>query len=82
MADEEEADVEATLRAYEHAKREQLANEGPAPLRRELAALTRFLDRADEDPQLANVDVDVAFREAKARVLREILAEAQPRDEE
>lgn len=64
-----------TLAAYEHAKREQLATEGPDPLRRELASLTRFLDREDEDPQLANVDVDVGFRKAKARVLRQLLAE-------
>lgn len=82
-----------TLKAYRYAKREQLAAEGRAPLRRELARLVHFLDdvqqekdtgdeRADEgearsDPQLANVDVDVGFRKAKARVLREILAEAE-----
>lgn len=77
MADDD-GDFQDTLEAYEHAKREQLATEGPAPLRRELAALTRFLDQAgDKDPQLANVDVNVEFREAKARVLQEILAEAQ-----
>lgn len=80
MAEDDEADFAATLKAYEYAKREQLASEGPAPLRRELAALTRFLESADEDPQLANVDVNVAFREAKARVLRELLADAQAED--
>lgn len=75
---DDKADYQDTLEAYEHAKREQLATEGTGPLRRELAALTRFLDRAgEEDPQLANVDVDLEFREAKARVLRKILAEAQ-----
>lgn len=76
MAEDDEG-FEGTLKAYEYAKREQLATEGPGPLRRELASLTRFLERTEENPQLANVDVNVAFREAKARVLREILAEAQ-----
>lgn len=76
MAEDEE-DFQATLEVYEHAKREQLANEGIAPLRRELAALTRFLEREEENPQLSNVDVNVAFREAKAEILRELIAEAQ-----
>jgi hypothetical protein len=78
---DDEGGFEDTLEAYEHAKREQLATEGPEPLRRELASLTRFLDREDENPQLANVDVDVDFRRGKARVLREILAEAQTDDD-
>lgn len=73
---EDGEDLRATLEAYEHAKREQLATEGTAPLRRELAALVRFLEQ-DPGPQLANVDVDVGFREAKARILREILTDAQ-----
>lgn len=76
-----EDDHEATLEAYEHAKREQLANEGVAPLRRELAALTRFLESDEVTPQLANVDMDEGFREAKAEILREILAEARADDD-
>lgn len=65
---------QATLAAYETAKRETLANEGPSPLRRELAKLTRFLDGAG-DPHLEDVDVDVEFRRAKARVLQTLLAQ-------
>jgi hypothetical protein len=74
-ADDE--DLDETLAAYEHAKREQLANEGLAPLRRELAALTRFLESDETTPQLANVDVNEDFRRAKAQILQRILAEAQ-----
>lgn len=77
---EDEDDHEAALEAYEHAKREQLANEGIAPLRRELAALVRFLDSDETTPQLANVDMDVEFREAKARILQDIIREAQEED--
>jgi hypothetical protein len=79
VADEDEH--EATLEAYEHAKREQLHNEGVAPLRRELAALTRFLESDDVTPQLTNVDVDEGFREAKAEILRDLIAEAQAGDD-
>jgi len=80
VADDEET-WEQTLAAYEHAKREQLHNEGPGPLRRELASLVRYLGSEQDSPQLANVDVDEGFRAAKARVLRELLSEAERDDD-
>lgn len=81
-ADDQPAERYAdTLRAYEHAKREQLASEGPDPLRRELAALVRFLG-SEDDPYLQNVDVDIGFRKAKARVLRRLLTEAERSNEQ
>lgn len=74
-----EADAEeehaATLEAYRHAKWEQLRNEGPEPLRRELAKLVRFLETAD-DPYVQQMNIDEGFRRAKARVLEEILRAA------
>lgn len=80
-ADEDDEDgFGDTLKAYEYAKRETLATEGTAPLRRELAELTAFLE-SERGPYMENVDVDEEFREAKAEVLREILAEAQAEDE-
>lgn len=73
---EDEAPFHGALKAYEYAKEEQLVSEGPEPLRRELAKLTNFLE-GDRGPYMENVDVDVAFREAKARVLRRLLEQAQ-----
>lgn len=69
----DDEDHEATLAAYERAKRATLHDVGRGPLVRELARLEAFLERADETPPWT--DVDVGFREAKARVLRSILRE-------
>lgn len=80
MSDEDEPRFARTLEVYRHAKRETLRNDGPAPLRRELAKLTRSLD-AGEDPYLEHTEVDEEFRRAKARVLQELLREADARDE-
>lgn len=64
----------STLEAYEAAKRVRLAEEGSAPLRRELAKLVRSID-GDPDPQVQSGDVDIEFRKAKARVLQRLLAQ-------
>lgn len=77
---DEPDDHEATLEAYRHAKWTQLEEEGIAPLRRELAKLKRYLERAD-DPHIQRMDIDEGFRRAKARVLREILNEASRGDD-
>lgn len=63
------------LRVYRDAKWATLRDEGPTPLRRELAKLERFLEQADE-PHVQRMNIDEGFRRAKARVLREILSEA------
>lgn len=79
MPDRDDADQEehaATLEAYRQAKWETLRNEGPQPLRRELARLIAYLDQAD-DPYVQQMNIDEGFRRAKARILQEILQEAQ-----
>lgn len=68
-------DHEATLEAYRHAKWTQLEEEGVAPLRRELAKLERYLERAD-DPHIQRMNIDEGFRRAKTQVLEEILQAA------
>lgn len=80
MADEDR-EFDGALKQYRYAKRDQLAAEGPDPLRRELAALTTFLE-SDRGPYMQNVDVDEEFRRAKADVLQELLAEAEAEGEE
>lgn len=77
-SDDEHAD---TLEAYRHAKWETLRNEGPQPLRRELARLVAYLETAD-DPYLQQMEIDDDFRQAKARILREILDGAQAQTEQ
>lgn len=74
-ADDEDEHA-ATLEAYRNAKWEQLRNEGPEPLRRELAKLVRFLETAD-DPYVQQMNIDEGFRRAKAQVLEEILRAAE-----
>lgn len=67
--------MEETLEAYRKAKWAELADSGEDHVRRELADLERFLETA-EDHDWAS-DQLIAFRQAKARILREVLAEAE-----
>lgn len=64
-------DLEATLAAYERQKWAQLSDQGTEGLGRELADLERFLEQADQLDWAS--DRLIAFREEKARILREIL---------
>lgn len=77
---DEPDDHGATLEAYRHAKWTQLEEEGVAPLRRELAKLQRYLERAD-DPHVERMNIDEGFRRAKAQALEEILQAAAAGDE-
>ncbi|HLE95746.1 MAG TPA: hypothetical protein VI997_00115 [Candidatus Thermoplasmatota archaeon] len=65
------------LDQYRRAKRAQLADDGPAALAAELFRLEEFLERVDggQRPEdfSREVEVDVAWRRAKAEVLRALL---------
>lgn len=79
--DPTQEDHAATLEAYRQAKWETLRNEGPKPLRRELARLIAYLERAD-DPYVEQMNIDDGFRRAKARILQQILQETQAEGED
>lgn len=71
--DPPEARFAATLEAYRRAKLATLHDHGAEPLRRELPAVVRFLESGRGEGE--HMGVDVAFREAKARVLEELVRE-------
>ncbi len=71
-------DLDATLEAYRREKWAQLADDGEEGLRRELSGLEHFLEHGTEAAWVS--DELVAFREAKAEVLRSILEDAHPED--
>lgn len=64
-----------TLEAYRRAKWAALHDVGREALLRELASLEHFLEH--HDPEASPMQVDVEFREWKARVLRGILVESE-----
>ncbi len=85
---EDETRFAPQLQAYRRAKWAELSDEGEARLRLELARLEHWLAQSaarnkaiedgDEDAAwfgVREMEVDGGFREAKARVLREILLE-------
>ncbi len=77
----DEARFAPALEAYRRAKWAELADEGEGRLLRELAQLEVFLANEASGTKewwgAREMEVDVPFRQAKARVLRGIISEAR-----